>query len=70
MTLRCLTKDDVWLGFGTIVLPGVRIGTGSIVGARSVVTKDIPARVIACGNPARVIRRIEVGDRAISKTYP
>ncbi len=47
--------DDVWLGTGTIVLPGVEIGTGSVVAAGSVVTKDIPAQVLAGGNPARVL---------------
>lgn len=46
---------DVWIGASSIVLSGVRIGTGSIIGAGSVVTKDIPDFAIAVGNPARVI---------------
>jgi maltose O-acetyltransferase len=50
--------DDVWVGGGTIVCPGVRIGEGSVVGAGSVVTRDIPAGVLAAGNPCRVIRQI------------
>ncbi|WP_433243429.1 sugar O-acetyltransferase [Streptosporangium sp. CA-135522] len=50
--------DNVWLGGGVIVLPGVTIGDNSVIGAGSVVTKDIPADVVAVGNPARVIRRI------------
>lgn len=48
--------DDVWLGFGVIVLDGVHIGNGAIVGAGSVVTKDIPENCIAVGNPAHVIK--------------
>lgn len=48
--------DNVWLGGGVIVLPGVTIGENSVIGAGSVVTKDVPARVLALGNPARVNR--------------
>jgi maltose O-acetyltransferase len=51
-------EDDVWLGGGAIVLPGVTIGRASVVGAGSVVTKDIPPGVVAVGNPCRVIREI------------
>lgn len=50
--------DNVWLGGGVIVLPGVTIGDNTVVGAGSVVTKDLPANVIAVGNPARVLRSI------------
>ena len=52
-------EDSVWLGANTIVLPGVRIGRGSVVAAGSVVTKDIPAMVLAGGIPARTIRTAE-----------
>ncbi len=55
-------EDDAWIGFGSIVLPGVRIGAKSIVGAKSVVHTDIPSGVIAAGNPARVVRRLEPGE--------
>ncbi|KAF4725178.1 hypothetical protein FOZ63_015769, partial [Perkinsus olseni] len=48
--------DDVWIGGRTVVLPGVTIGTGSIIGAGSVVTKDIPAHTIAAGNPCKPIK--------------
>lgn len=48
--------DNVWLGGGVIVLPGVTIGDNSVVGAGAVVTKSIPADVVAVGNPARLIR--------------
>lgn len=48
--------DDVWIGAGVTILPGVHVGSGSVVGAGSVVTRDVPALVVAAGNPARVIR--------------
>lgn len=50
--------DNVWLGGGVIVLPGVSIGADTVVGAGSVVTKDLPAAVLAVGNPARVVRSL------------
>ena len=50
--------DNVWLGGGAIVLPGVTIGDDTVVGAGAVVTRDLPARVVAYGNPARVQREI------------
>jgi maltose O-acetyltransferase len=53
--------DNVWLGAGVIVCPGVTIGSDTVVGAGAVVTRDLPARVVAYGNPARVRR--EIGDR-------
>jgi maltose O-acetyltransferase len=54
--------DNVWLGGGVIVCPGVTIGDDSVVGAGAVVTRDLPAGVVAVGNPARVLR--ELGDGA------
>ncbi|MFC0336950.1 maltose O-acetyltransferase [Kushneria avicenniae] len=51
-------EDNVWLGGGAIVLAGVTIGENSIIGAGAVVTRDIPANVVAVGNPARVIRAL------------
>lgn len=51
-------EDNVWLGGGVIVCPGVTIGADSVIGAGSVVTRDIPAGVVAVGNPARVVRTI------------
>jgi maltose O-acetyltransferase len=50
--------DNVWLGGGAIVCPGVTIGDDTVVGAGAVVTRDLPARVVAVGNPARVLRPI------------
>lgn len=54
--------DNVWLGGGVIVCPGVTIGDNSVIGAGSVVTRDIPANVVAVGSPARVMRTIGEGD--------
>lgn len=51
--------DNVWLGGGVIVLPGVAIGADTVVGAGAVVTKDLASGVLAVGNPARVVRRLE-----------
>ena len=51
-------EDNAWLGGGVIVCPGVTIGRNTVVGAGAVVTKDLPPRVVAAGNPARVIRRL------------
>lgn len=50
--------NNVWIGFDSCVLPGVRIGDGSVVGARSVVTEDVPPLTVVAGNPARVIRTL------------
>jgi maltose O-acetyltransferase len=50
--------SDVWVGGGAIILPGVRIGSRAVIGAGSVVTRDVPENVFAAGNPCRVIRAI------------
>jgi acetyltransferase-like isoleucine patch superfamily enzyme len=51
--------DNVWLGFDVVVLPGVTIGEGAVVGARSVVDRDIPPFTVVAGNPAQPVRRLE-----------
>ena len=51
-------EDDVWLGGGVILCPGVTVGEGSVIGAGSVVIRDIPPRVVAVGNPCRVVKPI------------
>ncbi|WP_305068785.1 sugar O-acetyltransferase [Lacticaseibacillus sharpeae] len=55
--------DNTWLGGNVTVLPGVTIGSNSVIGAGAVVTKDIPDGVVAVGNPARVLRKINAADR-------
>ena len=57
--------SDVWVGGGALILPGVRIGNKAVIGAGSVVTRDIPDGVFAAGNPCRVIREI-----AVEETQP
>lgn len=54
---------NVWIGAGAILLPGICVGENSVIGAGSVVTKDIPANVVAVGNPCRVMRPINEYDR-------
>ena len=55
---------NCWLGAGVIVLPGVTIGNNTVVGAGSVVTRDLPANVVAVGSPCRVLRPIDEHDKA------
>ncbi len=52
-------EDNVWIGGGAILLPGVRIGRNAVVGAGAVVTRSVPANTVVAGNPARAIREIE-----------
>lgn len=54
--------DNVWIGGNTVIMPGVHIGSNTVIGAGSVVTKDIPDWVVAAGNPCRVIREITEED--------
>lgn len=62
--------NNVWIGFDACVLPGVTIGEGSIVGARSVVTASVPPYTIVAGNPARVIREISPEERSSHVVSP
>lgn len=52
-------EDNVWIGFGSVVLPGVTIGEGSIVGTRTVIAEDVPPYVVVAGSPPRVVRQLE-----------
>lgn len=56
-------EDDVWIGANVVILPGVTIGKNSVIGAGSVVTKNIPENVVAVGNPCRVLREITERDK-------
>lgn len=56
-------EDNVWIGGGTLILPGVRIGRNCVIGAGSVVSRSLPDAVFACGNPCRVVREIK-GEKA------
>lgn len=59
---RIVIGDNVWIGFDAVVLPGVTIGEGAVVGAKSVVTTDVPAYTVVAGNPARVLRDVRMED--------
>ena len=54
--------DDVWIGGGAIICPGVTIGARSIIGAGAVVTRDVPEDVLVVGNPARIVRSLKAND--------
>ncbi|MDD9303097.1 MAG: acyltransferase [Desulfobacter sp.] len=60
-------EDNVWIGDSAIVCKGVTIGENSIIGAGSVVTSDIPANVIAAGNPAKIVRKLDVDREMITR---
>jgi acetyltransferase-like isoleucine patch superfamily enzyme len=56
-------ERNVWIGFDSCVLPGVTVGEGSVIGARSVVAEDVPPYTVVAGNPARVLRRLKSEER-------
>ena len=60
-------EDNVWIGDGALVSKGVHIGANSIVGARAVVTKDVPANVVVAGNPAMVVKTLQSESRTVRK---
>lgn len=61
-----IVGNDVWIGNGALVMPGVTIGDGAIVAARSVVASDVPAYAVVAGNPARIVR-MRFDDRTIAR---
>jgi len=68
-TLPVKVGNDVWIGGGAILLPGVTVGDGSVVGAGAVVTKDVEPLVVVAGNPAKVVKRIQKGDWGRPKAH-
>lgn len=66
---KVILEDNVWVGLRSIIGKGVRIGENSIIGAGSVVTKDIPANCIAAGNPAKVVKTLDPNKRMVTREY-
>ena len=62
-------EDNVWIGDGAIVSKGVTIGKNSIVGARTVVIKDVPPNVIVAGNPAKIVKELDPSEKIVSRDY-
>lgn len=60
---KIIIGNNVWIGGNTVINPGVTIGDNAVIGSNSTVTRDIPANVIACGNPCRVLRKINDDDK-------
>ena len=63
LTRPVIIGNDVWLGVGATVLPGVTIGDGAVIGAQALVTKDVPPRAIVVGVPARVVKYRDTGEK-------
>lgn len=59
---RVVLEDNVWVGFDSVILPGVTLGRGSIVGSKTIISEDVPPYAIIVGNPARLIRYLEPDD--------
>ena len=68
-TKPIILKDNVWIGDSVIVCKGVTIGENSIIGAGAVVIKNIPANVVAAGNPAKVVKNLDQGDFISRKDF-
>ena len=60
-------ENNVWLGDGVKVLKGVRIGENSIVGAGAIITRDVPPNVVVAGNPAKIVKHLQVGQRFVTR---
>jgi acetyltransferase-like isoleucine patch superfamily enzyme len=65
VSLPTVIEDGVWLGARVIVLKGVTVGAGAVIGAGSVVTRSVPSRCMAAGNPARVVKEIDAADEKL-----
>ena len=61
--------DNVWIGGNTVIMPGVSVGKNSVIGAGSVVTKDIPENVVAFGNPCRIYRQIKASETQTATAF-
>ena len=66
-SLEVILEDNVWIGDSAIVNKGVRIGKNSIVGAGSVVVKNVPPNVVVAGNPAKIVKELDENEKMISR---
>jgi acetyltransferase-like isoleucine patch superfamily enzyme len=57
-----MIEDNVWVGFDSVILPGVRLGRGSVIGCKTIITEDVPPYAVMVGNPARLIKFLEPDD--------
>jgi acetyltransferase-like isoleucine patch superfamily enzyme len=62
-----ILEDNCWIGFDAIIMPGVKIGRGSIVGCKTVITEDVPAYAVVAGSPARIVRFLNADDTEFTK---
>jgi acetyltransferase-like isoleucine patch superfamily enzyme len=60
-------EDNCWIGFGAIVLPGVRVGRGAVVGSKTIIAEDVPAYAVVVGNPAKIVRYLDPDDTEEAK---
>ena len=59
--------DNVWIGFGTVIMPGVTIGQGAVIGSKAVITDDVPPYAVVVGSPPRIIRYLDPNDTSEAK---
>jgi acetyltransferase-like isoleucine patch superfamily enzyme len=62
-----IIEDNVWIGFDTVVMPGVRLGKGSVIGSKTVIVKDVPPYAVVVGNPSKIIRYLDPDDTEEAK---
>lgn len=62
-------KENVWIGDSAIICKGVTIGKNSIIGAGAVITKDVPSNVVAAGNPAKVVKQLDLEEKMITRSH-
>ena len=64
-----ILEDNCWIGFGSVILPGVRIGRGAIVGSKTIISQDVPPYAVIVGEPARIIKYLDADDTEEAKQH-
>jgi acetyltransferase-like isoleucine patch superfamily enzyme len=62
-----ILKDNVWIGFDAVIMPGVTIGQGAVIGSKAIITEDVPPYAIVVGNPQKIIRFLNPNDTEEAK---